>query len=194
MQTERVEVSRDEASALLRKYKEHRFHSNPVDAEIVRVANMVAKGRKIVRALASIVKAGVDNAGLPKLAIMRADQPWCYLDLRPSGSAVMHNRETWAGPRMAASLRFDFPDGTFPARSGKFQQRHKAMVPHIPPDIRPKRGIQNYHILWEAEWTADVPVDPMLLRRVGNSGDLWLVLGMWDLTPIERAVLAGLVK
>jgi hypothetical protein len=33
-----------------------------------------------------------------------------------------------------------------------------------------------------------VPRDPALIRRV--AGDLWTVLSVWDLTELERAVLA----
>ena len=64
-------------------------------------------------------------------------------------------------------------------------------MPHIPPDIRPKRGIQNYHVLYEAVWRREIPVDPLLLRRIGTTGDLWTVLGAWELTELERAVLAS---
>ena len=63
------------------------------------------------------------------------------------------------------------------------------MVPLIPLPLRPKRGLENYHVLWEAEWTGKVPFDPMLLRRIGRA-DLWLVVAGWDLTEVERAALA----
>jgi hypothetical protein len=35
------------------------------------------------------------------------------------------------------------------------------------------------------------PGDPALLRKLG--GDLYIVLGTWDLTPLEQAVLSGRV-
>jgi len=62
-------------------------------------------------------------------------------------------------------------------------------VPIIPGYLRPKRGLQNYHILWEAEWSRGVPVDPYLLRRIGQ-GDLWLVVAAWELTEVERAAMS----
>jgi hypothetical protein len=46
------------------------------------------------------------------------------------------------------------------------------MVPIVPVHLRPKHGLQNYHILWEAEWHPVPPTDPMLLRRY--AGDLWI--------------------
>lgn len=67
-----------------------------------------------------------------------------------------------------------------------------AIVPTIPPRLRPPHNLSGYHILWEAEWgQEDVlpPGDPALLRHLG--GDLYAVLAVWDLTPLERSVLAG---
>ena len=59
----------------------------------------------------------------------------------------------------------------------------------MPIHLRPKRGLANYHVLWEAEWTPSPPRDPFLLRRIGKA-DLWLVVAQWDLTEVERAALA----
>jgi hypothetical protein len=36
------------------------------------------------------------------------------------------------------------------------------------------------------------PVDPLLVRRLGEA-DLWVVCGAWDLTEVERTVLASRV-
>lgn len=195
MHTALVKVDPVEAAAIVRKYKEHRAWATPVDTEIERLARMIAKGKVIIRALESIRTGGVDEMGRPKLAIARADAKRCYLDIRSDGSGIMHienNRNGWLPARMAASRRFDFDAGTFPVPATRSRgQRNEAIVPHIPPDIRPKRGLQNYHILFEAEWTRTYPIDPMLLRRVGNSGDTWIVVEAWALTDIERAVLSA---
>jgi hypothetical protein len=190
MDVQPVMQDRDQALALWKKYQAHSLGSTAIDHEIARLAKLVAAGKIMIRALDAIVKAGADEQGRPKLAIMRADQKRCYLDLKTDGSAIMHNESrTWLRSRFAASLRFDFPPGTF--GTSVRMRRLEAIVPHIPPDKRPKRGLQNYHILFEAEWRREIPVDPMLLRRVGTSGDLWVVLHVWELTDIERAALAG---
>lgn len=184
--------NREQALALFKKYQTHKHGQySPIDAEIARIAKQVATGKgPLIAALAEIVKAGANEAGQPKLAIMRADQKLCYLDLMSDGRAIMHARKNgWDLHRAAASVKFEFPAGSFPASTR--QRRLESVVPHIPPDIRPKRGIQNYHILYEAVWRREIPVDPMLLRRVGKTGDLWTVLAVWELTDLERAVLAG---
>src|SRR5207253_8584714 len=64
---------------------------------------------------------------------------------------------------------------------------HKAMVPIIPPHLRPADALSNYYILSEAHWSPEPPRDPFLLKRI--DGFLFAVLAAWDLTEIERAVL-----
>jgi hypothetical protein len=59
--------------------------------------------------------------------------------------------------------------------------------------LRPKRGLANYHILFEAEWSFVAPKDPLLLRRAGK-GDLWIVCAAWELTEIERAALTARIQ
>ena len=63
-----------------------------------------------------------------------------------------------------------------------------AIVPSIPPLHRPHDSLENYWLLWEAEWTRP-PVDPALLKHLGLN--LYAVLAVWDLTPLEQAVLRG---
>ena len=90
--------------------------------------------------------------------------------------------------RAHASKRFAFPAGTFSgAASDKW--RYRAITPMIPAYLRPRHALDNYHILWEADWHA-IPRDPYLLRRIGDA-DLWLVLAAWDLTEVERAAMAS---
>jgi hypothetical protein len=70
-----------------------------------------------------------------------------------------------------------------------------ALVPIVPPSVRGNLDLSQHFILWEVERWADnarevgPDVDPFLLRRVGS--DLYAVVGSWDLTPLEQAILAG---
>ena len=82
--------------------------------------------------------------------------------------------------------RVSFPNGTFPREVENGYRTSKAVVPSIPPRLRPKIAYSNLHILWEAEWET-VPTDPMLLRHL--DGALYVVLAVWDLTDLEKAVL-----
>lgn len=195
MNVETIAVEREEALRMWQKYQTHKHNENKIDAEIERTYKLIAQGKVLIAALGAIVTAGVNEAGQPKLAIGRADQKWTFCHLSYDGGAIMFsgnvdrwNRHLYPHAHMSASLRFDFKEGTFP-RTERGRQL-QALIPHIPPEIRPRRGLQNYHVLYEAEWRRAVPVDPMLVRRVGKS-DLWIVLGVWELTAVERAVLAG---
>jgi hypothetical protein len=189
MHTEVLRIDPAEVAKLHRKYKEHHAWSTPVDHEIERIYSLIDKGKVIVQALESIRTAGCGDDNLPKLAISRADDKICHLSVSHDGSAMMSGDWSPNG-KTAFSRKFSFDRGTFPATAQSRRWRYEAIVPHIPPDIRPKRGLANYHILFEAEWSRAIPVDPMLLRRIGD-GDFWVVFGAWELTAVERAVLAG---
>jgi hypothetical protein len=186
METANIELDRDEATRMWRKYQTHKDYQLPIDAEIERIYKVLAGGKVVVRALASISQAGVDDKGMPKLAIVRADATQCHCRMTTNGSGRMSDSQ-WVDGRTARSRFFDFPEGTF---ANTKHQSGVAMVPHIPPDIRPHKGLHFYHVLFEAVWSPEPPVDPILLRRMGE-GDVWLVCGAWELTSVERAVMAG---
>ena len=190
METQNIVVDRLEARALYRKYREHQHYAKPIDWEIQRTYQLIAQGRLVIKALESIVTAGVGEDGYPKLAICRADAETCFYQWSTNGSARMAMTQ-WARSNHRRQY-IDFPAGSFPQppkdRSG--WSRQQAIVPLVPIDMRPKRGLANYHVLWEAIWRPAPPLDPMLLRRIGEA-DLWVVLAAWDLTEVERAALAA---
>lgn len=193
METQAITLDREKARELYRAYKKHQHYSEPMDDEIRRAYQLLAQGRLIIRALDSIAKAGVGDDGWPKLAIARADLPKTVCSIRHDGSAYMSCQPGRRNRRDNASRSkwFDFPAGTFtasPHRTG--WKDGEALVPPVPLHLRPKRGLANYHILWEAEWQRIPPRDPFLLRRIGEA-DMWLVVAMWDLTEIERTALAA---
>lgn len=194
MQTQAIQIDRGEAKELYRRYKAHTHWSNPIDHEIRRAYQLIAQGRMVIKALESITAAGLNEQHLPKLAIVRADMTLCHFRGHQDGSAVFFDPDAggvnWNPGRESHSRVVRFPAGSFPGVGGAAGYQHEAIVPAIPIDKRPKRGLQNYHILWEAEWTRIIPIDPMLLRRIGK-GDMWLVVAAWDLTEVERAALAA---
>jgi hypothetical protein len=196
METTHVTLDRAEAARLWRKYKEHQAYSSPIDAEVMRAYQLLSKGRLIIKALESVAKAGVNVEGLPKLAIASATAKACYLERSVNGGATMASSDNWRTKKNVHHWRpdsFDFAPDTFPwgwdRKSRVHRSNHKATLPIIPAYLRPKRGLANYHVLWEAEWQPLPPRDPYLLRRIGKA-DLWLVVAHWDLTEVERAALA----
>jgi hypothetical protein len=145
------------------------------------------------------------RALVPRLAIAPADLDFVWTQgITRNGACRFQNRRA-----VAFNNRRDvrvFPAGTFGdsphprpgvwSTNSRLQEacRIAAMVPIVPPPLRPAGSLSAYHVLWEADWK-DVgsppmpPGDPALLRHLG--GDMFAVLAVWDLTEIERAVLAG---
>jgi hypothetical protein len=186
MNVERIRVDRKKARDLYRKYKEHQHYSTPIDREIQRTYQLIAQGRVVIKALESIRLAGLGEDKLPRLAICRADHRKVELRMGADGGATFECPGRHRGTR---GQRISLPGGTFTRRDWV---QSEALVPLIPVHLRPKRGLENYHILWEAIWSKAPPYDPYLLRRVG--GDLWLVVAAWNLTEVERAVMATRVS
>jgi hypothetical protein len=205
MQTVNVEVDRDKARELYREYQRCVHYSKPLDQEIMRAYQALSHGRLIVRALDSIREAGVHtegpNVGFPKLAICRADATACVVSMQPDGELTMHASDTrpsyrrmsrqGGGGIVQSRNVFHWPRGSF--QYTKTHWRGTSLVPTPPLNLRPKRGLQNYHVLYEAEWHNVVPVDPLLLRRIGRA-DLWVVVAAWDVSEVERAALATRIR
>jgi hypothetical protein len=186
-----LKMDRSEARELYEKYRAATYFGGPIDKEIARTYRLIGQGKVIIRALESIKAAGLDEEGLPKLAIIRADAAKCHLGLGRDGSARFANNDgTYWSRRLRNKWECRLPPGTFPPRQHSLDTR-EAIVPIVPAHLRPKADIANYHILWEADWHM-VPRDPLLLRRL-SKGDLWLVVAAWELTEVERAALQARV-
>lgn len=117
MQTQTIELDRYKALELYRKYREHQHWSTPIDEEIQRTYRLIGQGRVVIKALASVVAAGVGADGYPKLAICRADAETCHLTMLAQGAARMASKQ-WA---RASETRcyIDFPAGSFSEAAGK---------------------------------------------------------------------------
>lgn len=161
---------------------------NAEDEAIMRGYKELAAGRQVLNLHDVMRSVGVDEKNQPKLAICRSDAKWCFYDRYNEQPTFCVN--DWWYRTMARTKYVQLPRQMFPALIGKtWGQKLQAMVPPIPPGLRPKFNLANYHTLWEAEWQRVPPVDPMLLKHLG--GALYAVLAAWDLTELERSVLAG---
>jgi hypothetical protein len=181
MDVQPIEIDRTKALELYRAYKTHQHYSKPIDRECQRAYQLIAAGKVVINAGRAIVDAGLNAEGLPKLAIVRADATVCTLR-QERDTALFHDGTSWRSRKIAV------PWPGFKTPSGRWS--FEAQTPLIPIHLRPKRGIENYHILFEAEWTLKPPVDPLLLRRIGRS-DMWLVVAAWDLTEVELAAMSA---
>jgi hypothetical protein len=184
MKVEQLKVDPTKARQVWRKYQEHVAYQRPYDVEIAAIYKRLAQGKTVIRALESISTAGLNAEGFPRLAICPAHMTECYWH-RNNDSCIFGAR------RFHSRARSDVVRMNWPGIKHSWQTPI-AQVPLVPVHLRPKRGLQNYHILWEAEWTKVYPRDPYLLRRFG--GDAWLVVAAWDLTDVERAVMANRIS
>ncbi len=172
-------------------------HEDDPDREIfkalMKAHKEVSDGHQIIDLPKTIQSAGWDEKGRPHLAVVRA-----------TSSVVYFNRQgdDWIfGMKLADVGGWDWQDHatgseyrrvrvTAPKESPSATevQIAQAVAPSIPPEHRPRTGgLSRYHLLFEPVWENLPDPDPMLIRHV--AGSLWVVLAVWDLTPIELAVL-----
>lgn len=204
MDVKALAIEKDAARELYQKYKTHQHYETDLDREIKRTYQLIAQGKVIIQAIEAIKLAGLDAKGLPKLALANATAQACEIQRRRDGSMRMSSMYAPQPGRFRKikeitnyrNESFQFDIESFPIFTnfdGKKVRRasteHSSAVPVIPIHLRPKRGLQNYYVLWEAEWEPVPTRDPYLLRRIGKA-DLWLVCAAWDLTPVERAAMA----
>ena len=188
-----ITISKEAAEAAFREYRAaFRANANRVDGEIMRGYKALREGKLLLRLTETITAGGVNEKGEPRLAFGRADERVITYQYEENGSVTF-------GPGFwnisAADRVHRFPAGTLPTweyatRPASWRgQGLQAIMPVIPPRLRPVHSLTGYHVLWEAVWARAprAPRDPALLKHIG--GDLYAVLAVWDLTDLERAVL-----
>lgn len=193
-----IDVTQEKARTALREYRDEvkRTHHR-LDMQILRGYRAIARGKKLIN-LPEVLKAGgMNDNGYPRLAVARASTVGreVGVDLSRDGSGFFYAERVWnwrvARKHPVTATRVYFPVGTFP-NTDTVRSRDNVVttVPMIPPAHRPARGLQHYHILFEVtRWNRTVAADPALIRYLG--GDLWVLVSTWDLTELERAVLAN---
>lgn len=140
----------------------------------------MASGKAVID-LHDVMRAGgLDERGRPKLAFGAANWVQCYWQGFRDGSLTFSSSRRYIHHKSYARK---FPPGTLPDVVA--YEQWWCVVPTIPPSVRP-RNLSAYYLLWEAAWQ-NVPTDPMLLRHL--DGSLYVVLAVWDLSPLECAVL-----
>lgn len=191
-----VAVDQEAADKAFREYRAAWLSErNRIDGELMRGYKALAEGKTLISLAESITTGGVDQFGRPNLAIARADEQQICMDRERDG-AVLFTPQRWS--RISSEDRiFQFPAGTLPELTEEqgtgtvWSRNWIASLPFIPPQYRPPNALVNYHLLWEAEWRQAIGSqrrDPMLLKRI--SGDLFAVVAAWDLTDLEKLVLA----
>jgi hypothetical protein len=207
MELATIEMERPKARQAFLDYRRAvRERHNAEDEAIMRGYRALAAGKQLIRLDETLVAGGTteilapvrrgekQNVTVPCLAVARATATnvWTW-GVDENGACEMRSKRELADSNRRDRIRLragTFPTGTRDPEAW-WRPRLRAIVPNVPPALRPAHSLDGYHVLFEAEWAVDPlpPVDPALLKHL--AGDLWVVVATWDLTPLERAVLAG---
>ncbi len=180
MNIKSIQVSYTEALAKYEEYRKAVKENHQMQyKEQLKAFSYAKRGKRLINIATIIKDAGFDDKLRPKLAICRADAEHCYFYSHNDGYGY-YSIDSWP----CRGRQIELPNGTFPKESSGKKMR--AIVPIIPPSLKPKGSLKNYYILWEAEWE-DVPRDPILLRKI--KGYVYVVLAAWNLTELEAQLL-----
>lgn len=164
--------------------------SDPLYKELKSVYNQMKAGKKVIDIFKVIQKGGVHENFHPKLAIAKATSKKVICRYFQNGTVYFLNKDEWSSKVYAADV--DLKNCLPVISHFKSFESHRltAPVPIIPAKHLPDKLTDDYYILWEVdEWKMVPPTDPWLLRRITRT--LFVVLAGWDLTPLEKAVMAG---
>lgn len=186
-----IEMDKTEARTKLRAYRSALTkQANREYADAARGYAELARGTKLLMMSQVFTDVPLDDHGRPKLALIRADVRQCRVSANWENVFRFEPTE-WRGVHHAAfqarSARINSP------RASQKMPEGYALVPMVPPDVLGERALDQHWILWEVEqWApriigARADRDPFLLKRI--SADLYAVVGEWDLTDLERAVM-----
>lgn len=188
-----LEESPEEAKRKFQIYKAALMKNAFAEFRIgMRAYKEMAKGKPLIDLATAFESITLDEKNRPNLAIARADRKEVQVRKHWNGGFEFLSKFDWPQSH-ARDLCIRVP---CPALEDKRTTTGYAMVPMIPPECIPKFKIEGYFILWEVEsWadsaqTARPDRDPLLLRHL--AGTLYAVEAAWDLTDLERAIMAGL--
>lgn len=195
----RMEEAKEDINQKRRDFHKHMTQMEKEDTELLKAYRALYRGQQIIHMPSTLMKAGMDQHMMPKLAICKADGLKCHLYFRDWRmmvfshiSSPFYNKAVWKsgkGPNVYTvqdEVRNEFRPHW--RNANNYSNEATALVPAIPAHLRPDDP-SKYWILWEAEWSRKAPLDPVLLSRVNET--MFAVVAQWDLTPLEQRVLEG---
>lgn len=202
MNVKTITMPKHEARTKLREYRRRieRVNNAQHRAEYEAVArglSSLSRGLPLIDLNTVFAEAPHDEQGRPKLAVCQANRNQVYVTGREWWTNDRHRFTHFepAGVTRTAA-RNPLVGMSYPMPSPRYVSDGYALVPMIPLHLRPERfDASAHHILWEVEAWSDRRLsarpdhDPLLLRHVG--GAMFAVLAQWDLTELERMVMAG---
>lgn len=191
-----ITMNKEEAEKELKEYREIvKTRGEDYLKQIKESLYHLSQGRSILDMNIVMKVGGINEEGEPKLAIARSD--WNRVRFRKQQvGAGRFFRDDNSGLKMNVSI----PENTFPKwnekeKADRFEEKIirktiSTKVPIVPAQFLPKGKLENYYILWEVDkWNEEPPKDPILLKRIEEN--TFVVLGAWDLTPLEQSIIRG---
>jgi len=195
----KISMPEDEAKKEWKKYCEILKTRKDKYLKVMKQATYhMKKGKELIDVYVICKKFGLNKEGLPRIAISRADIPRVYFEKRDTGTGRFNMETGWN--RSGWNTDIELPQKTYDIhweRKGESEwdiknKEVKTNVPRVPVELMPDGDLKNYYILWEVkEWEEIPPAkDPLLLKRI--SENLFVILGAWDVTPLEQSIMRGL--
>jgi len=155
------------------------------------------KGFPLIDIFEVMKNGGLNDKNEPNFAISRADYTKIIFEKHDQGTGIF-KKEGWAYdkdavqlPQKIFNIHWSRPEGQ--EQSWRIDKKEiQTTVPKPPAVILPDGNLSGYYILWQAKDWQVLPEkkDPFLLKRI--SENLFAILGSWDVTDLERAVIGGL--
>jgi len=195
----KISMPKDQAKEEWKKYNEILKTKKEKYLKVMKDAMYNMKqGKELIDVFVITKKFGLNKEGLPRIAIARADIPELFFRKRDKGSGRFEMiSDHWGSDNYKEDI--ELPQDTYDVHwertsatsSWIKKEKVKTKVPRVPIEIMPDGDLKNYYILWEVKEWEDIPPakDPLLLKRI--SQNLFVILGAWDVTPLEQSIMRG---
>jgi hypothetical protein len=177
MKTAVIEMEHRAARTEAERYAKCGNRLTAQDRKIMRAYKSISRGGRIINLQKTMDAAGLDDAGLPRLAIATAVSTRVDVKVWSTSTTFRSDRGRW----LKRELRVPFGHA-----NGNGLTEGWATLPYIPPYIRRSR-MSSLFVLWEATWFETPAGDPYLLEKLDEN--LFRIVAAWDITPLEAAVL-----
>lgn len=200
-----IEMDRQEAKEKLGEYEKllrghHMARANSDVARELKAARdgyaAMAAGTPVISLMGAFEYAARDAKGRPNIAVGRSDRKQVCV-YRQGWNTIWFSTHSsgqiWGSYQGSLDIQVVTRDGH------QLRETGYALVPMVPPlGIHAAGGLtalKDHLTLWEVEEWSDTPIralpdrDPLLLKPIG--GDLYAVMHSWDLTDMERTIMAG---
>ena len=198
---EKIIVPKEQAKIEWKKYCEVLKKRKDKHLKIMKESMYFAKqGKALINIYDVIKKGGLNKNNEPRLAIARADINEVLFERRDTGSGIFGVSQRYSRGVEWLKDNVYMPDKTFKIHWEREENSTwnikgkllKTKVPLVPVELTPEGSLRNYYILWEVKSWEILPEvkDPFLLKRI--SENMFVILGSWDITELERAIIEGL--